>query len=321
MISMIPNEKESKETDIPNNLSPDDTLNKLFDVITGVIYLLFGKTPAAHFLSFWVMNFMIYIVALGAVFQFVPPHLEWVNGFIFYGCIIMAGLASVYSTCKTQTMKSEEYRIPLAIIHSLQVSVVGVIAMMALYALSFYYHPMLYVQKNEFTETIAALREEFAGQIADLRSELRTLDLNDRQISQIFELLRKEHYLTKDELPEGLSEQQIKEVLEITNSLFQSRTISLTAMPESACYLTLLDTAESVYIRDKADKSTGIVIDYLNINEVAQILGNNKYPDTDWWYIEINHRGKTTKGWIGNKWVKVQNEENCELSQMVTPSP
>lgn len=302
------NTSDVKET--PKKLSPDDSFSKIFDAITKLMYSLFGETPAAHFLSFWVMNFMVYIVTLGAIFQFIPSNLEWINKFIFYGCMIAAGLASAYSTWATKD-KEEEYRIPLAIIDSLKVTVVGVVVMMALYAVFFYFNPSIYVPADTFNETVA-----------DLRNEFRTLDLNDKQISQILDLLREGGYVTKEELPDGLTEQQKNEVLFIINSSIQSFAATLTAMPETSCYLTLQDTAESVYIRDKASKSSGKIIDYLNINDIALVLGHDGYPADGWWYIEVTHRGKTIKGWIGSKWVELQNEENCSrVKQIATPFP
>ncbi len=307
---MTVNEKKSESTETPNNLSPDDSLSKVFNTVTKLMYSLFGETPAAHFLSFWVMNFMIYIVTLGAIFQFVPSQLEWINKLIFYGCMIASCFASAYSTWATKD-KGEEYRIPLAIIDSLKVTVIGVVVMMVLYAVFFYFNPTIYVPWNEYNETVG-----------DLRNEFRTMDLNDTQINQIFSLLRDGGYVTEDELPEGLTEQQKNEVLEIINSSIQSFAATLTAMPKTSCYLTLQDTAESVYIRDKANKSSGKIIDYLNINDVALVLGHDGYPADGWWYIEVTHREKTIKGWIAGKWVKLQNEENCsQVKQIATPFP
>lgn len=307
---MTLDEKTSESKEIPKNLSPDDSFGKIFDAVTKLMYSLFGKTPAAHFLSFWVMNFMVYIVTLGAIFQFIPSKLEWINKLIFYGCMIAACLASAYSTWATKD-KEEEYRIPLAIIDSLKVTIIGVVVMMALYAVFFYFNPTIYVPVDTFNETVS-----------DLRNEFRTLDLNDKQISQIVDLLREGGYVTEDQLPEGLTEQQKTEVLGIINSSIQSFAATLTAMPKTSCYLTLQDTAESVYIRDKADKSNGNIVDYLNINDVALVLGNDGNPNDGWWYIEITHKGKTVKGWIGSRWVKLQNTENCsQVKQIATPFP
>lgn len=304
------NDNKSDSSDTQEDSPPDNILSRIFDAVAERIYSLFGKTPAGHFLSFWVMNFMIYIVTLGAIYQFVPSDLEWINKLIFYGCMIAAFLASAYSTWTTKN-KGEEYRIPLAIIDSLRVSVVGVIAMMVLYSIFFYYNPTIYVPRDEFTTTVS-----------DLRNEFHTLDLNDLQINQILSLLREGNFVTRDELPEGLTEKQKSEVLGIINSSILSFATTLTAIPNTSCYLTLKDIAESVYVRDKADKTNGKIVDYLDINDVALVLGHDGNPNDGWWYIEITHRGKSNKGWIATKWVKLQDVENCsQMKQIATPFP
>lgn len=307
---MKPNEENSDVTDTPSGPFADESLSKIFDSVVRIIYSLFGDNPGGHFLSFWVINFMVYIVTLGAIFQFIPSDLEWIGKAIFYSCIITAFFASVYSTYATRN-KGPEYRTPLAILDSLRITVVGTVFIMILYGVFFFFNYPSYVTKPEFDQTVS-----------DLRNEFRILDLNDKQINQIFELLREGKYVTRDELPDGLTGQQKTEVLEIINSSIQSFATTLTAMPQTSCYLTLLDTAESVYIRDKADKLAGKIIDYLNINEVALVHGNDGSPSDGWWYIEITHRGKTTRGWIGSKWVKLQNAENCsQIKQVATPFP
>ncbi len=307
---MTTDKKTPESTDIPDNEPSINDLSKFFDAITKIVYSIIGESPGSHFLSFWLINFMVYIVTLGAIFQFIPSGLEWLNKFIFYGCVITSFFASVFSTF-LQKDNVRYYKTPLAIITSLKITVIGVGVMVILYGVFFYFNPTIYVPVDKFNETVS-----------DLRNEFHTLDLNDIQINQILVLLREGGYVTKDELPEGLTEQQKTEVLKIINSSIQSFAATLTAMPKTSCYLTLQDIAESVYIREKADKSSGKIIDYLDINDIALVLGHDGNPNDGWWYIEITHRGKTTKGWIATKWVKLQNIENCsQVRQIATPFP
>jgi len=308
---MTLNKKASTATKIPDNLSSDDSINKLSDSVTKMIVSFFGSQSAGgHFLSFWLINFIVYISTLGAVFQFIPSDLEWLNKLIFLGCVITSFLASAYSISAHKN-QDRYFQTPLAILDSVRITVMGVAIMVVLYVVWFFLAPPRYVTPTQLSETVS-----------DLRNEFTTLGLNEKQINQVFMLLKEGNYVTKDDLPEGLTEQQRTEIMGIINSSIRTFAATLTALPKTSCYLTLVDTAESVYIRDKADKTNSKIVDYLDMNDVALVLGHDGYPNDGWWYIQITHRGKTTEGWIATKWVKLQSLENCaQVKQIATPFP
>ena len=271
---------------------------------------LFGKSAGGHFLSLWLINFMVYIVTLGAIFQFIPSELEWITKAIFYACIFVSFIASAYSIYKHKS-EDKYFEAPIAIADALKVTIIGTVVIIILYATSFFFSPPHYVTQSELSDTVSDLRKEFL-----------TIGLNDTQITQILELLRDGKYVTEDELPDGLTAQQKTEVMQIVNSSIQTFVTTLTAIPKTSCYLTLKDTAESVYIREKATKSSKVV-DYLEINDVAEVLGTDgSYPYTRWWYITVTHRGQTNKGWIISDWVELKNEKDCsQIIQIATPFP
>ena len=253
---------------------------------------------------------MIYIVTLGAIFQFIPSELEWITKATFYACIFTSFIASAYSINKHKS-EGKYFETPIAIGDSLKVTVIGIAIIIILYASSFFFSPPHYVTQSELSDKISSLRKEFL-----------TIGLNDTQITQILKLLRDGGYVTENELPDGLTELQKTEVMQIINSSNQILSATLTAIPKSSCYLTLKDISESVYIRDKATKSSRVV-DYLEINDVAVVLGHDGgYPNNGWWNIEVTHHGQTNKGWIISNWVELKNEEDCsQIVQIATPFP
>jgi hypothetical protein len=91
----------------------------------------------------------------------------------------------------------------------------------------------------------------------------------------------------------------------------------------SSCYLKIIDTAEFVNMRDRADNSSGKVVDYLEKNDMAVVLGSdNGSPGNEWWYVEVEHKGITRQGWVIGKWVKFENSRNCsQVQQIATPYP
>jgi hypothetical protein len=91
----------------------------------------------------------------------------------------------------------------------------------------------------------------------------------------------------------------------------------------SSCMLKIKDTAEFVNMRDRADNSSGKVVDYLDKNDVAVVLGSdNGSPGNEWWYVEVTHKGKTNQGWVTNKWVKFENTADCsQVQKIATPYP
>jgi hypothetical protein len=272
--------------------------------------LFFGSSAGGHFLSLWLINFMIYIVTLGAIFQFIPSELEWLTKAAFYTCIFVSFAASAYSIYKHKR-EGKYFETPIAIADSLKITVIGTAIIIILYASSFFFSPPHYVTESEVNDKISALRSEFL-----------TVGLNDIQITQMLKVLRDGRYVTEDELPDGLTEQQKAQVMQIINSSLAPFSATLTAIPSSSCYLTLKDTAESVYIRDNAAKSSKVV-DYLEINDVALVMGHDGgYPNNGWWYIEVTHHGETNKGWIISNWVELKNEKDCsQIIQIATPFP
>jgi hypothetical protein len=97
----------------------------------------------------------------------------------------------------------------------------------------------------------------------------------------------------------------------------------LTVKTGGSCFLKIKDTAEFVNMRDKADNSSGKVVDYLDKNDVAVVLGrDNGSPGNEWWFIEVEHKGITRQGWVTGKWVKFENSANCsQVQQIATPYP
>jgi len=310
------NPVESSQTNTPDESTADVENNRISEFrevgreFQKTTSRFFGSSAGGHFLSLWLINFMIYIVTLGAIFQFIPSQLEWITKATFYACIFTAFIASAYSIYKHKS-EGKYFETPIAIADSLKVTVIGTAIIIILYASSFFFSPPHYVTQSELSDTVSSLRKEFL-----------TVGLNDTQINQIFNLLREGGYVTENDLPDGLTEQQKTEVMQIINSSIQIFSATLTAIPKSSCYLTIKDTAESVYIRDKATKSSKVV-DYLEINDVAVVLGNDGYyPNNGWWYIEVTHHGETNKGWITSNWVELTNEENCsQVKQIATPFP
>jgi len=98
---------------------------------------------------------------------------------------------------------------------------------------------------------------------------------------------------------------------------------SQAAEPVGSCVLKIKDSAGSVYIRDKADATKGEIVDYMDINDTALVLGGDGgNPGDAWWYIEVNHRGKTSKGWVFGNLVELGNSESCtRIQQIATPFP
>jgi hypothetical protein len=94
-----------------------------------------------------------------------------------------------------------------------------------------------------------------------------------------------------------------------------------TVLKGDSCYLKIKDTAEFVNMRDKADNSTGKVVDYLDKNDVAVVLGNDSgSPGNEWWYVKVEHKGITNQGWVTGKWVKFEDDANClQVQQIATP--
>jgi hypothetical protein len=92
---------------------------------------------------------------------------------------------------------------------------------------------------------------------------------------------------------------------------------------DGSCFLKIKDTAQYVNMRDKANNSAGKVIDYLDKNDVATVLGNdNGSSGNEWWYVEVVHKGITNQGWVTSKWVKLENSADCSLvHQIATPFP
>ncbi len=92
---------------------------------------------------------------------------------------------------------------------------------------------------------------------------------------------------------------------------------------DSICMLKIKDTAEFVNMRDRADNSSGKVVDYLDKDDVAIVLGSdNGSPGNEWWYVEVEHKGITRQGWVTGKWVKFENSANCsQVQQIATPYP
>jgi hypothetical protein len=105
----------------------------------------------------------------------------------------------------------------------------------------------------------------------------------------------------------------------------QPAPLSLTLMvkSEGSCHLKIKDTAEFVNMRDKADNSVGKIVDYLDKQDVAIVLGNDGgSPGSDWWFIEVTHKGKTNQGWVISKWVELDNIQSCSKTlQIATPFP
>ena len=105
----------------------------------------------------------------------------------------------------------------------------------------------------------------------------------------------------------------------------KSATISAPlAVPSGgSCNLKIKDTAKSVNIRDKADSSTGKVVDYLSNSDVATVLGSDGgTAGNEWWLIEVLHDGKTVRGWVTGKWVDIENSASCsKLQSIATPTP
>jgi hypothetical protein len=90
-----------------------------------------------------------------------------------------------------------------------------------------------------------------------------------------------------------------------------------------SCFIKIKDTAEFVNMRDKADNASGKVVDYLDKNDVAVVLGSdNGSPGNEWWYVEVEHKGTTNQGWVTSKWVKFENSADCsQVQQIATPYP
>jgi hypothetical protein len=97
----------------------------------------------------------------------------------------------------------------------------------------------------------------------------------------------------------------------------------LVVEPTGSCTLTIKDTAGSVYMRDKADATNGKIIDYMDMNDTALVLGGDGgNPGDAWWYITTTHRGKTSKGWVFGNLVEIENSESCaKIKQIATPFP
>lgn len=96
-----------------------------------------------------------------------------------------------------------------------------------------------------------------------------------------------------------------------------------TMSSSDSCRLKIKDTAESVNMRDKADSSTGKVVDYLARNDLASVLGNDGgTAGNEWWFIEVVHDGKIIQGWVTSKWVEFENGATCSgMQQIATPFP
>lgn len=286
-------------------------INNINNTIKQTITHLLGPSAASHFLSFLVINFILYIVTLGAIFTLAPSEIKWLPKIIFFTCILMASVTSGYSAIKNRD-RENYFQTTNAIVESIPVSIIGAGILIIIYFSIYFISPPDYVTTTELNQAMSSLRREFYS-----------MGLNDAQTNQVLKILREGGYVTKDELPKDLTEEQKTEVLNLINSSIQSFAATMTAVPQVSCYLTLSDTAETVYIRDKADKSEGRVIDYLDLNDVALVLGHNGgFQQARWWYIQVKHRGITTRGWIIGVWAKLLNGENCsQVEQIATPFP
>jgi hypothetical protein len=100
-------------------------------------------------------------------------------------------------------------------------------------------------------------------------------------------------------------------------------TIQVVQPSGGSCTLTISDPTGSVYIRDLADATTGKVIDYLDGSDIASVLGTDGGSVGDaWWYIEVNHRGKTSRGWVFANVAQTSNNQACSSVQTIaTPFP
>ena len=88
-----------------------------------------------------------------------------------------------------------------------------------------------------------------------------------------------------------------------------------------SCFLKIKDTAEFVNVRDRADNSSGKVVDYLDENDVAVVLGSdNGSPGNEWWFVEVTHKGTTNQGWVTGKWVEFENNVDCSQVQQIATS-
>jgi hypothetical protein len=91
----------------------------------------------------------------------------------------------------------------------------------------------------------------------------------------------------------------------------------------NSCTLTIKDTAGSVYMRDKADATYGEIVDYLDVKDMALVLGSDGgNPGDAWWNVSVTHRGKTSMGWVFGNLVELGNSESCSnIQQVATPFP
>jgi hypothetical protein len=85
------------------------------------------------------------------------------------------------------------------------------------------------------------------------------------------------------------------------------------------CTLTIKDPSVTVNMRDLADATAGKRVDYLDGSDTASVLGMD---GGNWWYIEVTHRGKTSRGWVFSNLVDLGNSASCSSIQSIaTPFP
>lgn len=109
---------------------------------------------------------------------------------------------------------------------------------------------------------------------------------------------------------------------DIRSPLPQVATLGV-ALPAGSCTLIIKGTSNSVYIRDKADVTNGKIVDYLDANDIASVLGGDGgLPGDSWWYITTTHRDKTSQGWVFGNVVDLENSPGCSnIRQIATPFP